>query len=200
MKRCHIFLGRFHSSACPASLFLSLLQTGKAPGGGHPRLPRGPTPTSPVLGCPILPVRLTAIDQGPPVRQYRNTSRYWLMLHHSQSHSHFIFEETEALSSLSQTMWTRLGVQSHGGRRPNSCSYSFFHPQGCERGEVLGVGNYVVPSPTAAWEAPGGEGPRMKPGWIEIIMFLDEALSKARHLPKCWDYYPGRKGRGALSL
>ena len=77
MKRCHIFLGRFHSSACPASVFLSLLQTGKAPGGGHPRLPRGPTPTSPVLGCPILPVRLTALDQGPPVRQYRNTSRYW---------------------------------------------------------------------------------------------------------------------------
>ena len=39
----------------------------------------------------------------------------------------------------------------------------------------------------------------MKPGWIEIIMFLDDALAKARHLPKCWDYYPGRKGREALS-
>lgn len=80
MKRCHIFLGRFHSSACPASVFLSLLQTGKAPGGGHPRLPRGPTPTPPVLGCPVLPVRLTAIDQGLPVRQSRNTPHYWLML------------------------------------------------------------------------------------------------------------------------
>ena len=42
------------------------------------------------------------------------------MLHHSQSHSHFIFEETEALSSLSQTVWTRLGVQSMvaGGQTP----------------------------------------------------------------------------------
>lgn len=80
------------------------------------------------------------------------------MLPYSQSHSAFIFEETRALRSLSQTAWTRAGEQSHGGQRPNSCPYSPVHPQGCERGGSPGVWTHAVPSPTAAWQAPRGEG------------------------------------------
>lgn len=153
-------------SACPAPVFLSPLQTGKAPAAGRPHVP---PPCE--AHCPWPRAACQAVD----------ISR---VLHYSQSHSHFIFEETKALRSLPQTTWTKAGEQSHGGQRPNSYSYAFFHPQGCEGGAGLGVWTHAVPSPTAAWQAPRGEGSRMKPGWIEFILFLDGALAQARRLPK----------------
>lgn len=62
MRRCHMLLGRFHSE-CPAPVFLSPLQTRKAP--GCPEAPRPQLSHSPLS----RPVRLSALDRGLPVRQ-----------------------------------------------------------------------------------------------------------------------------------
>ena len=72
-----------------------------------------------------------------------------------------------------------------GGQRPNSCACSSVHPQGCEPGGGPGVWTHAMPARAAAWQAPRGEGSTRKPGWIEIILFLDGALAQARRLPKC---------------
>ena len=106
------------------------------------------------------------------------------VLPYSQSHSVFMSEETRALGSLSQTAWTRAGEQSHGGQGLTPALALPFIPRAVNEGGPGGLA-HAMPAPTAAWQAPRGEGSTRKPGWIEIILFLDRALAQARRLPKC---------------
>lgn len=123
-------------SACPAPVFLSPLQTRKAP--GCPEAPRPQLSHSPLS----RPVRLCALDRGLPVRQQAfhscsTTARVIPILHLRKPGAEEFIPDKE----------DRAGEQSHGGQRPNSCSYSY---QGCERRAVLGVCTHAMPSPTAA--------------------------------------------------
>lgn len=90
-------------------------------------------------------------------------------IHHSQRHSHFIFEALSSLTLPDCTDYT--WIQTDGGLRPKSalppCS-------AWEGGEVQGVRKCSVPF-TAAQEAPGGQS-QSEPSGIEIMILLDKTL------------------------
>lgn len=101
--------------------------------------------------CPLIQVRLSLLEPHLPGTQYT---------HHSQRHSHFIFEETEALNSLTHPDSMDYTWDTNPGwSEAQLCSSSLIHPQDWEGGEVQGVRKYSVPVPTVAREAPAGSVP-----------------------------------------